>query len=990
VLITGGKDSDSDELIVPPPSLPPGGLNVSGVNASASSSYVSVGNLASAELFDPATGQFTPCAQPMSEVRTGHTATLLLSGLVLIAGGWNSEIEIASADLYDPAADTFTKLANSLNKGRDGHTATLLPNGQVLLAGGWVEDADSELGYAVGSDAELYDPQAQTFTVTGSLLGARYNHTATLLANGAVLMIGGNAGNGNKLYTAESYDAATGAFTSVGNLNVGRSGHTASLLADGTVLIAGGIGSGDGYGMDDAIVMPSADPMSSATTVPMGTSADSLPTYTSPTFTEIYDPALKTFRLGANLVTARTNHTATVLDQGQVLIVDGEASNGTALLDVELYDPANPGAAATLPVPVIKARAAMLKGANGQASISNCMSGFTYAWSIQGGTLLPAPPIPGLVFFGADAVAGQLILSCTATSPAGAVLTAVPVTIQVVDTPITPQISSFTASATSIQPGQSVTFNWTTQNATRVYIRWVGGSEATAGSMSYSPQEPNVYTLTAYNDDFGTSVMSAPIIVTVQEAAGAVSAQPSMTTARFFHTSTLLQDGKVLLVGGRDENRSGTSSAEVFDPATGQFQATAGALHSGRDRHTATLLLDGKVLVVGGESSEPTKAELYDPTTGTFAYTQNASQQPTVLKHQRSNHTATLLSNGKVLIVGGLGGGSMTATAELYNPATQTFSDTGSLNTGRCDHTATLLPDGKVLVTGGRTSPDSIVAPAATAELYDPATGVFTPATGNMGLGRARHTATLLPNGKVLVAGGISNFSMGGEIASGQLYDPATQLFSTTSSLAEPRSYATATLLADGNVLFGGGFSGDLDAKNLLEIFQPTGPSFRRSASLATGRTFHAATMLPSGKVLFTGGLDSSATVLASAELFDPMDSPSYPAFVYANTIHVLNEGVAASIKPLTNDTGLVWSLGSGVTLPAGLSLNAATGEISGTPEGAAQLDRANIGNRTSSSDAPTTNASISNGAAVYRVIVTKGTQSTSADLWITVHPAVN
>src|SRR6266513_2669048 len=197
----------------------------------------------------------------------------------------------------------------------------------------------------------------------------------------------------------------------------------------------------------------------------------------------------------------------------------------------------------------------------------------------------------------------------------------------------------------------------------------------------------------------------------------------SLNTVRRSHTATLLPNGMVLVAGGFAPN-SVFASAELYDPASGTWTPT-GSLHTGRRWHTASLLPNGMVLVAGGVAfSGPfASAELYDPASGTWTATGS-------LGTARYLHTTTLLPNGKVLVAGGGGSSGTLASAELYDPASGTWTPTGSLHTARREHTATLLPNGMVLVAGGY----KVVAggvghtlPLASAELYDPASGTWTP-----------------------------------------------------------------------------------------------------------------------------------------------------------------------------------------------------------------------------------------------------------------------
>jgi hypothetical protein len=195
-------------------------------------------NLASTELYDPASQQWS-AAGALINARRNHTATMLIDGKVLVVGGLDATLKrLASAEFFDPATEHWTTTDN-LNIARSEHTATLLPDGRVLVTGGV-----GMVGVGTLSSAEVYDPVTGHWTATGSMITARSLHTAMLLPNGKVLVSGGvGAGKAGTLASAELYDPATGRWSSTGNLITARSQHTTTLLPNGAVLVAGGIGS---------------------------------------------------------------------------------------------------------------------------------------------------------------------------------------------------------------------------------------------------------------------------------------------------------------------------------------------------------------------------------------------------------------------------------------------------------------------------------------------------------------------------------------------------------------------------------------------------------------------------------------------------------------------------------------------------------------------------------------------------------------------------
>jgi hypothetical protein len=351
----------------------------------------------------------------------------------------------------------------------------------------------------------------------------------------------------------------------------------------------------------------------------------------------------------------------------------------------------------------------------------------------------------------------------------------------------------------------------------------------------------------------------------------------NLNTRREGHTATLLPNGTVLVHGGiihSGESATPLSTAELFDPRAGTWTPTGGSFYE-RSDHTAILLHNGKVLVVGGSGladTPATSAELYDPTTGEFYATGK-------LNAPRAIPVGTLLSDGRVLVVGGaLSPGPDYGSAEIYDPVTQVWTPTGRTVYQRRPGTLSLLMDGRVLAVGGG---------GVEAQLYDPATGSWT-LTDSLRYVPDNNTATRLEDGTVLVVGG-RGYSPRPQphntsVNNVELYDPTAEAWSLVGNLNVGRYSHTATLLPNGRVLVVGGMhcddTGAYVPLKSTELYDPTPRTWHLADDLGTGRFYHTETLLrvrhperPGQFMVLVAGGDDAPHVgdfdsLSSAELF--------------------------------------------------------------------------------------------------------------------------
>jgi len=424
-----------------------------------------------------------------------------------------------------------------------------------------------------------------------------------------------------------------------------------------------------------------------------------------------------------------------------------------------------------------------------------------------------------------------------------------------------------------------------------------GANEFTVSVSIPSTSTAGYYYIGAYRDTY----RATPTTFTVTGSSPGGGGPPpvgwrqtgAMSVPRTAHTATVLGGqacaftsppkycGRTLVAGG-ESPRGLLGSAEFYDAPLGIWTPT-GTMKSLRSGHTATQLSGpacgqarapgycGQVLVAGGRGGDAT-AELYDPSTEMWSNTG-------AMGSARTLHTASLLADGRVLVTGGFGGPGLLSDAELYLPDQGRWVPAAPMTSSRANHAATVLSDGTVLVSGG--------SALASAEVFDPSAlnglGMWTP-TGPMGTARSQHTATVLPSDRVLVAGGVDGSASA--LASAEVFQPGTVAvagaphgpasWSPTGALALPRQAHSATVLPDGGVLAVGGAARGT-VLTASERYDAAAGQWRGAASMYVARTHHAATVLGDGHVLVTGGEDGYGGALASSELYGTLPPPPAP-----------------------------------------------------------------------------------------------------------------
>ncbi|WP_437622967.1 Kelch repeat-containing protein [Sorangium sp. So ce1151] len=827
-------------------------------------------SLREVEIYDPATRTWSPAA-PLAQPRSGHAATLLPNGRVLVAGGRSrrevpSGAALASVELYDPTSNTWTTAA-PLPRPHPAPSMVLVDGRPVLVGSGLNDTRDSDQ-----FNSATYDPASDRWTalpncfnveriafVAGGIIPMPVS--ATLLDDGRLMAVGGGCSR---------YDRETELWTWEQNAVMRTSEYRyphATTLPGGDVLVVGGTLSGPDpqvhafaqvYLPRDDRWEPTSGPYAPASTpcgrgslgirgtrtalLPSGkvlltggmepcrdnvSTANIFPFFSTMALFDEATRAWSPLDLEPPVTMARAYHSSTPLRDGSVLIAGG-------YVDV---------AAATASAVLFRERSPLGEGC---AADSDCGSGFC-ADSVCCDAACAGPcdacavaagapqdgvcaPLTGVACDDADAcVAGGV---CEAGACVGG--EAAP--------DGTPCSDGDVCSAASACVGGACVGSSLDVCLPADACHEAPACDPAAGCALPGPARPDGTPCgfpgaeegwqetgrldTLLYDAEPTELPDGTVLVvgsSLSHGRGWTRYDPSTDAWEPFkrfaerlyipRTPTLLPDGTVMVIDGGSQRA--TSRALRFDAATGVWLPAA-SLHLQRMTQTATALADGRVLVVGGDRTIDgggERVEIYDPVADTWT-------EAAPMSARREYHTATLLPDGRVLVTGGLGGDSMvSASAEVYSPATDTWTPATSMRRARAYHTATLLLDGRVLVVGGDRR-----EPANTAETYDPASDTWTSA-GEMATERWSHRAELLLDGRVLVTG--EALSSDGALAA-EIYDPASGTWALAPALDVMISRHGTVRLSDGRVLLVGGRAGPRDGYQALNhawLYVPAQPA---------------------------------------------------------------------------------------------------------------------------------------------------------------------
>jgi len=910
--------------------------------------------------YNPTTHLLRWCGS-LGAPRTAHTATLLKDGTVLIAGGRDaSGNALNSLELVNPlpaVLPTVTPLSATLATARWGHTATLLPSGTVFLAGGYNPALGASTTSYYISTTELYLPDKQSVAGGPALGRARAFHTATAMNNGRVLVAGGyNAGNqyifGNcmgYIDSTEFYDPYTSAVIPGENMPVRLASHSAALDTQGKVVLYGGLG----------------NVTTQYFSGPLKIQGDVTKIYLTPISTYPYSNGT----INSNSVIAlRGTHSWTmsatgIIANGQAYfsrpsditqhyiensdlnldftspmsqLVNHQVLKGTFMAPITpddsfsypLYLQSPSGTASFKPgdfsgtttnpeacqlafnAPLAEGQTVNLDPNNSYCTlmftiplketdyVADGTSQLKQAYAIlQSGTLTGAYDVGTLTVAITSGTALSVGLSTPVVINALTGMPEVQVTMQFVGIEGTITTSSGIINSSPITIAPNIFANSDIGGAALYFISPVTASDsfntqtATVVIAGMISSDFVSYRVNPGGDSLATNTGAHHWVIGGSPNASIPADPASSMFANVYGTlanSSLYTPGSIMLAAGGKKciptgaypynDCSGTESTNVSGALSywPPVWNSGAIMNYARGGHTATLLPDNRLLVIGGSDGFATHntGEYYAQGTNVWTLANGRLSLP------RTGHAATLMSDGNVLVTGGYTQGVSTgiaANTDIYYTGANAFVQTSSMNTARQGHTTVLLPSGpyagRVMVMGGRANSGSYTS---SCEVYfstvNPATQVSTAAwvtLASMNAARTYHTATILHDGRILVAGG---YNGGQALSSAEIYNPAANTWTAVHAMNTARYYHTATLTRFGNVLVAGG-SNNLGEIFSEEIYDPdtdtwTQMNFPVKYDLETPsvqdrvdvpRYRHTATLLPNGNIMFIGGARASA-----------------------------------------------------------------------------------------------------------------------------------
>jgi hypothetical protein len=706
--------------------------------------------IASAELYDPTSGQWSKTAG-MSTARVQATMTLLQNNNVLVAGGQTATGLTASAEIYNPSAHRWSPTGSMMTP-RANHTATLLSDGRVLVAGGLSSDSSGGI-----VSAEIYDPSSGKWSLTASMSTPRESQSATLLATGAVLVSGGNVDIfDGPTGGAEVYQPKTGKWTTTGRMMTSRSSHISVTLADGSAIVSGGdYGNFAGF---NPLAMTDRYNSKTNQWSPVGD--------------------MRVARGAVPKVAGRAYHTATKLRDGRVLVAGGfgyitDFTQTVILQTAEIFDPSSAAWRLTGNMKQPRAQHAAVALADGRVLVAG---GYDFG-----------PPLASAEIFSPTSQAASPP-DAMSMHP-GFVLPRVAHRARLVSARVHRAVRPIGVlhPRRSGLPAPSMG-TWTTTGSMHV------GRAFQPATLLH-----NGKVLVEGCDALGSGGKTAELY---DPAKGTWTLTGSMHVARCGQSAVLLNDGRVLVAGGAS-GANVWSSVEVYDPTT-QRWSLAGNLSSTRSDAALAVLPNGTVLAPAGfavNTIPRDSADLYN------ASTRSSTATPS-LNLSRWGYSADVLQNGQVLVEGGTTQDNFTTpTCELYDPVANVWTFTGS-TIGHESGVSVLLNSGQVLAT-------------TPSQQYDPATGIWTQTTGQLNIDRINNTLSVLADGRVLTAGGCTTVSSCQLVLQSEIYHPTTQIWSLDASMHVARESASATLLPDGRVLVAGGFGQGFAQLTSAELYRP-------------------------------------------------------------------------------------------------------------------------------------------------------------------------